>query len=193
MGRLRNSADQLWRKRLSGESGKILLAAAVGMTALILTGLSGGPLGGNGAESGFQYVSNHVIPSEKNVEVTWYAERLSDDEWGECYGGDGAEEIKLPLETGTEAVSVLTQQEKQRLQEEAVSAAALCAAYCAEAGIGAPQADGARLLDLSKKQRTGIVKCLGEQGLVSVSDGVNMENYGKMEEFYEAYTSGGGL
>lgn len=191
MGRLRNSADQLWRKRLSGESGKILLAAAVGMTALILTGLSGGPSGENGAESGFQYVSNHVIPSEKNVEVTWYAERLSDDEWGECYGGDGAEEIKLPLETGTEAVSVLTQQEKQRLQEEAVSAAALCAAYCAEAGIGAPQAAGARLLDLSKKQRTGIVKCLGEQGLVSVSDGVNMENYGKMEEFYEAYTSGG--
>lgn len=36
---------------------------------------------------GFQYVSNHVIPSEDNVEVTWYTERLSDDKWQEYYGG----------------------------------------------------------------------------------------------------------
>lgn len=34
----------------------------------------------------FQYVSNHVIPSEDNVEVTWYTERLSDDKWQEYYG-----------------------------------------------------------------------------------------------------------
>lgn len=38
-------------------------------------------------DGGFQYVSNHVIPSEDNVEVTWYTQRLSDDEWQEYYGG----------------------------------------------------------------------------------------------------------
>ena len=37
-------------------------------------------------DGGFQYVSNHVIPSEDNVEVTWYTERLSEDKWQEYYG-----------------------------------------------------------------------------------------------------------
>lgn len=35
---------------------------------------------------GFQYVSNHVIPSENNVEITWYRERLTDEQWQEYYG-----------------------------------------------------------------------------------------------------------
>jgi hypothetical protein len=34
------------------------------------------------------------------------------------------------------------------------------------------------------------VKRLGEQGLVSVSDDINMENYQKMQDFYSAYVSG---
>lgn len=32
-------------------------------------------------DGGFQYVSNHVIPSEKNVEFTWYTEKLTDEEY----------------------------------------------------------------------------------------------------------------
>ena len=35
-----------------------------------------------------------------------------------------------------------------------------------------------------------MVKQLGEQGLVSVTDDMNMENYQKMEDFYSAYISG---
>lgn len=34
-------------------------------------------------DGGVQYVSNHVIPSEHNVEQTWYTERLTDEEWVE--------------------------------------------------------------------------------------------------------------
>lgn len=37
---------------------------------------------GNGK---FQYVSNYVIPSKENAEVTWYTERLSDEKWKEYY------------------------------------------------------------------------------------------------------------
>lgn len=31
----------------------------------------------------FQYVSNYIIPSEENVEASWYIEKLSDEEWEE--------------------------------------------------------------------------------------------------------------
>lgn len=39
------------------------------------------------ADGGFQYVSNHIIPSDKNVEPTWYTERLTDEEWEKYYEG----------------------------------------------------------------------------------------------------------
>lgn len=35
---------------------------------------------------GFQYVSNHVIPSEDNLEITWHVHRLTDEEWKKYYG-----------------------------------------------------------------------------------------------------------
>ena len=35
---------------------------------------------------GFQYVSNHIIPSGDNVEAEWYKARLTDEEWEACYG-----------------------------------------------------------------------------------------------------------
>ena len=30
---------------------------------------------------GFQYVSNHMIPSEDDIDPVWYVERLTDEEW----------------------------------------------------------------------------------------------------------------
>lgn len=32
---------------------------------------------------GFQYISNHVLPSEENIDSVWYVERLTDEEWEE--------------------------------------------------------------------------------------------------------------
>lgn len=34
-------------------------------------------------DGAFQYVSNHVIPSEENTETTWYRKRMTDEEWAE--------------------------------------------------------------------------------------------------------------
>lgn len=35
---------------------------------------------------GVQYVSNHIIPSEDNYEVTWHTPRLTAEEWEKMYG-----------------------------------------------------------------------------------------------------------
>lgn len=35
---------------------------------------------------GFQYVSNHIIPSEENGEGTWHTPRLTPEKWEEMYG-----------------------------------------------------------------------------------------------------------
>ena len=43
------------------------------------------PLNGDG----YQYVSNHVVPSDDNVEPEWYMERLTEEQWQEYYGGNG--------------------------------------------------------------------------------------------------------
>ena len=38
------------------------------------------------ADGGFQYVSNHIIPSDDNYEETWHTPRLTEEEWKEYYG-----------------------------------------------------------------------------------------------------------
>lgn len=35
-----------------------------------------------------QYVSNRIIPSEDNGEVTWHTPRLTEEQWEEIYGGE---------------------------------------------------------------------------------------------------------
>ena len=37
-------------------------------------------------DGGFQYVSNHVVPSDENYEQTWHVPRLTEVEWEERYG-----------------------------------------------------------------------------------------------------------
>lgn len=37
---------------------------------------------------GVQYVSNHILQSEENYEMTWHTPRLTQDEWEEVYGGE---------------------------------------------------------------------------------------------------------
>lgn len=37
-------------------------------------------------DGGVQYVSNHIIPSEENQEVTWHIKRLTTQEWEKMYG-----------------------------------------------------------------------------------------------------------
>ena len=35
-----------------------------------------------------QYVSNRIIPSEDNGELTWHTPRLTEEQWEEIYGGE---------------------------------------------------------------------------------------------------------
>lgn len=138
-------------------------------------------------DGGFQYVSNHVIPSADNVTITWYSERLSDDEWKEYYGGLR----KNDFMDSKEPISILTAEEERNLQDEAISAAKRCMELYKDVRISDAQTYYSYIEDFSDEQRKDVVKCLGGLGLVSVSDNINMENYQKMEEFYFAYASGG--
>lgn len=101
-------------------------------------------------------------------------------------------EIKSELtEKNRQPVSVLTTEEEQNLQKEAMSAAERCMEIYKDSSISNPQTNYSRIENFSDEQRKNVVKCLGEQGFVSVSDNMNMENYQKMEEFYSIYSSGG--
>ena len=42
--------------------------------------------------------------------------------------------------------------------------------------------------EFSKEQCQEVVTLLGREGFVSVTEGTNMENYKKVEDFYTAYT-----
>lgn len=131
-------------------------------------------------ENGFQYVSNEIILPEKRDRIWWHTRRLTEEEWKETYGETES----------VEPVSILTAEEEQRLQDEAMAAAKQCMELYEEIEIAYPETAYSRIENFSEKQRKEVVKRLGEQGLVSVSDDMNMENYQKMEEFYSAYTSG---
>ncbi len=39
-------------------------------------------------DGGIQYISNRIIPSEDNGEVTWHTPRLTEEQWEEIYGGE---------------------------------------------------------------------------------------------------------
>lgn len=90
----------------------------------------------------------------------------------------------------SQPVSLLTVQEEQRLRSEAILAAERCVELYQDIGASGLQAADSRIRNLSDEQRKSVVGYLGEQGLVSVSDNINMENYEKVEEFYSGYLSG---
>ena len=90
----------------------------------------------------------------------------------------------------SEPVSILTTEEEQNLRDEAMTAAEQCRELYKEAEIVYPETEYSRIEGFSDQQRKEVVKRLGEQGLVSVSDDINMENYQKMQDFYSAYVSG---
>ena len=101
---------------------------------------------------------------------------------------DSTEEMSLW--ESSEPVCVLTAEEEQRLQDEALSAAKQSGELYKDVRISYPQTNYSYIENFTDEQRKRVVKCLGEQGLVSVSDDINMENYQKVEEFYSVYLSG---
>ncbi len=83
-------------------------------------------------DGSFQYVSNRVLQSENNVEITWYTERLTEEQWAEHYektaGTEKEDEnakaaVKEPAgenaEKNAKPDNILTAAEEMRLQKEA--------------------------------------------------------------------------
>lgn len=91
----------------------------------------------------------------------------------------------------TEPESVLSMDEQQQLQDNAVSAAEMCAGYYSSVASVHDNGDVSyAVTELTEPQRKEIVNLLGDNGMVSVSDDLNMRNYEEVEDFYSLYHMG---
>ena len=117
-------------------------------------------------------------------------EVVKEDELIEYFMEEHGEPTEASIGDTSEPASILTAEEEQNLQDEAIAAAEQCMELYKEVEITYPETEYSRIEGSSDQQRKDVVKQLGKQGLVSVSDDINMENYQKMEEFYSAYLSG---
>ena len=102
----------------------------------------------------------------------------------ESHETDSTEESEI-----NEPVSIFSKEEEERFCQEAMRAADLCSDIYREAELINPDSDYAyRILTEDQCQR--LVDRLGEESFVSVSDGINMENYEQVNQFYSGYISG---
>ena len=133
-----------------------------------------------------------LVPFREYAEENWSEDakkrmqegrrRLIDEVEAAGAGEDEESDGVFPIVT-SEPVSILTTEEEQNLRDEAMSAAEQCGELYKEAEIVYPETEYSRIEGFSDQQRKEVVKRLGEQGLVSVSDDINMENYQKMQDF----------
>ena len=96
--------------------------------------------------------------------------------------------------TGSEAaetISLLTEEELKQLQKEALEAAEYCRELYKDIRASEMEYEGeSNTFLLTREQQTAITARLGELGLVSAADNINMVNYEKVEDFYAAYQEG---
>ena len=93
--------------------------------------------------------------------------------------------------TGSEAaetISLLTEEELKQLQKEALEAAEYCRELYKDIRATERESEGEN--NTTREQQTAITARLGELGLVSAADNINMVNYEKVEDFYAAYQEG---
>ena len=118
-----------------------------------------------------------AISPEKEFSGEPQAEESRENVDGSSYG----KEIE-------EAVSILESEEQEQLQEAAISAAEGCADLYKD--IKVLDTTFYQLGQRTKEQRRETVSRMGGLGFVSVSKGINMENYEEVEMFYSRYTDG---
>ena len=118
-----------------------------------------------------------AISPEKEFSGEPQAEESRENVDGSSYG----KEIE-------EAVSILESEEQEQLQEAAISAAEGCADLYKD--IKVLDTTFYQLGQRTKEQRRETVSRIGGLGFVSVSKGINMENYERVEMFYSRYTDG---
>lgn len=130
-------------------------------------------------EDGFQYVSNEIISPKEDGGFWWHSERPADEE--------GKAESDLWMLPQAENC-LLTEVEKEALNEGALTAAEKVKEVYKDVEITGELPYGSNIQGFTKEQRREVVSLLGKAGYVSVTDGVNMENYEQIEEFYTAYS-----
>lgn len=120
------------------------------------------PLG----ENRFQYMSNQMLSDD--YDIWWHSKRFTEKEWKEDCLISEAEKIELKNTALTAAEQVKqVYQEIELIGESSISS---------------------NIKEFSREQCQEVVTLLGRGGYVSVTEGMNMENYKKVEDFYTAYT-----
>ena len=132
-------------------------------------------------EGGFRYVSNHVIPSEKNDTGSWHKDRQS--------GGESQEESALWVLPQAENC-LLTEEEKRDLQELALKAGEEVKEIYRDVEIMEGPSYGSNIKEFTKEQRKEAVSLLGRAGYTSITENCNMENPEQLESFYKDYLDG---
>ncbi len=137
---------------------------------------------------GFHYVSNQIISGA--CDAWWYTKRLTAQEWEAVYGGQktgetGADESLWYLPQADECL--LTEPERDALKDTALAAAERVKKVYQNMQIDEGASYASNVKDFSEAQCKEVVTLLGEAGLISTADDINMQNYEKFEEFYKAY------
>lgn len=129
-------------------------------------------------EGGFKYVSNHVIPSEKNNTGSWHKDRQS----------KGESQADSALWVLPQAENCLfTEEEKQDLRELGLKAGEQVKEVYRDVEIMEGPSYGSNIKDFTEEQRKEAVTLLGRAGYTSVTEDCNMENPDQLEAFYKAY------
>lgn len=124
---------------------------------------------------------------KKAAEEVWEpsVEILGDDSIETLTEESGEDPLSLffPEET----ICLLSDAEKESLENMVLTAAGQVKEVYVGAELGLDPSCAYNVRDFSKEQRSKVVALLGEAGYTSVADHVNMENYEAVEEFYSAY------
>ncbi|SOY30384.1 hypothetical protein AMURIS_03111 [Acetatifactor muris] len=113
--------------------------------------------------------------TERNAEEVWGSpvviestEAVKEDEPIECFGEEPPNPAEAPIGEKAEPVSILTAEEEQGLQDEAMSAAEQCMELYKEIEIAYPETEYSHTRSFSEKQRKDVVKQLVQSFYVSV-------------------------
>ena len=85
---------------------------------------------------------------------------------------------------------LISDEEKEKLQKNALSAAAVVSNIYKETTIPEEQRNVIGEIQFPDEQRKNVVEQLGNAGFAAVEDDTNMRNYEKIEQFYADYQNG---
>lgn len=139
----------------------------------------------NGA---FQYVSNRML--DGTYEAWWRTERLTEAEWEEIYGEQNlksrSDESLWYLPHAEDCL--LTEAEQNELQKTILAAAQTLSQQYQNKEFVQGTSYTSNIGNFSQEDCREVVRLLGKAGYASMADNSNMENYEKVEAFYQAYT-----